>query len=111
MIFHIIFRIVFFPAWAAFAWWSWRAVRRRGFAPRYGMTLFGGAMFLTLAIQQCLDRVDADMGDALWMPGFWRRLPLQLFIALPIAVWADYFFNKGLWWVLGSIAIRPRPEE
>lgn len=110
MSFHQIFRVAFFPAWAAFAWWSWREVRRRGFAPRFGMTVFGGVMLLTMAVQQCLVRVGADLADAVRMPGFWRWLPLHLFIAFPIAVWADFAFHGGLWWALRGMGIRP-PRE
>ena len=110
MSFRIVFSIVFIPAWAAFAWWSWRAVRRRGFAPRYGMTLFGGGLMIFMALQQSLDWVNADLADAVGMPGFWKQVPLRIFSLLPIYVWGDFFFHRMLWSGLESMGIRPPPE-
>jgi len=108
---------VFLAAYAGFGWWSWTVVRRRTagggslLSRRYGLSLFGGMMLLTLTLQQSLYRVDAPVTEAVRMPSFWLQLPLQLLIVFPLALWGEYFVYSGLKAGLQGFGFRPPPRQ
>ena len=108
---------VFLAAWGGFGWRSWSFVRRRMAdrdalpVRRHGLTFVGGGMLLTLTLQQSLYSVDAPLAEAVRMPGFWLRLPLQLLIVFPLALWGEYVFYSMLKAGLQGFGFRPPPRQ
>lgn len=104
--------------WAAFAWWSWRKVRRNEVpthiallraVPGLGMGVWGLGMWLYVALTQALNEVrNVPLADAIAIGRFWGELALALAIGFPLWLWGDFLFRRGMIWFLG-IQGRPAP--
>ena len=91
--------------WAAFAWWSWRWVRRH--QPRtpvqglrsvawLGMGPWGVMMWVTMSLSQAARAVDMDLFHAAATGRFYAELALNLAMMYPLALWGDFLWRRRM---------------